>query len=298
MIIKKEVLYLTILLSGTKRSKELLTIFREKTQKLKDHHQVTPKLVVITVGEDPASQVYVGQKEKKANQIGFDFEWVKFPEAVPETELIAKIDELNADSKVNGMIVQLPLPQHLDERKMIERISPAKDVDGFHPYNLGKLIANQATVIPCTPKGILNLLKAHDITLSGKNVVIIGRSLIVGLPLQMLLTHENATVTVCHTKTKDLKAHTKRADIIVVATGRPGLLTKEHIQPGAVVIDVGINRLPDGSLAGDVAFEEVEDMVSAITPVPGGVGPMTVAMLMEQTLECACRQYEIDYQTL
>lgn len=289
---------MTILISGTSRSKELMNIYQEKTRNLKSKFNITPKLVVITVGEDPASQVYVGQKEKKAKHLGFDFDWMKFPETVNQKEVEETIDALNSDPKVNGMIVQLPLPKHLDERVVIEKILPEKDIDGFHPYNLGKLIANQSQLIPCTPKGILDLLNAYEIEIAGKNVVIIGRSLIVGLPLQMLLTHQDATVTVCHSKTKDLSSYTKSADIVIVAVGKARMLKKEDIKNGAVVIDVGINRLDNGKLVGDADFDEVKEITSAITPVPGGVGPMTVAMLMEQTLICACQQNGVNYHSI
>ncbi|MBS4461507.1 bifunctional methylenetetrahydrofolate dehydrogenase/methenyltetrahydrofolate cyclohydrolase FolD [Aerococcaceae bacterium zg-B36] len=286
------------ILSGLDRSKVLLAQYKQQVAQMKAQFNIVPKLVVITVGEDPASRVYVGQKEKKAKSIGFDFEWLTLPETITQQELLNTINQLNADSSVNGMILQLPLPQHLNERLLLEAIAPHKDVDGFHPINMGKLMANQATLLPCTPKGILDLLKAHQIEMSGKHVVVVGRSLIVGLPLQQLLIHENATVTVCHSRTVDLKAMTKQADIIVSAVGQPALITKEMVKTGAVVIDVGINRQENGKLVGDVQYEEVSEVAAAITPVPGGVGPMTVAMLMQQTLQCACEQHQIDINSL
>ncbi|MBR7928376.1 bifunctional methylenetetrahydrofolate dehydrogenase/methenyltetrahydrofolate cyclohydrolase FolD [Aerococcaceae bacterium zg-ZUI334] len=286
------------ILSGIDRSKVLLAHYKQQVAQMKAQFNIVPKLVVITVGEDPASRVYVGQKEKKAKSIGFDFEWLTLPKTISQQELLNTINQLNADTGVNGMILQLPLPQHLNERLLLEAIAPHKDVDGFHPINMGKLMANQATLLPCTPKGILDLLKAHQIEMSGKHVVVVGRSLIVGLPLQQLLIHENATVTVCHSRTVDLQAMTKQADIIVSAVGQPALITKEMVKPGAVVIDVGINRQENGKLVGDVQYEEVSEVAAAITPVPGGVGPMTVAMLMQQTLQCACEQHQIDINSL
>lgn len=289
---------MTRIMSGTQRSKEIMVELIEKTKQLRSKYNVIPKLVVITVGEDPASQVYVGQKQKKAKLIGFDFEWKTFSEQTTQEVLISEIEKLNQDMLINGIIVQLPLPKHLNEKEIIDIISPMKDVDGFHPINMGNLVANCSVVQPCTPKGIIDLLIANEIQLEGKNVAIIGRSLIVGLPLQLLMTHYNATVTLCHTKTKDLSIYTKMADIVVVAAGRPGLITADYLKDDAIVIDVGINRLANGKLVGDVDFETVKEKVSAITPVPGGVGPMTVAMLMEQTLQCTCLQNNIDYQTL
>ncbi|MBS4455260.1 bifunctional methylenetetrahydrofolate dehydrogenase/methenyltetrahydrofolate cyclohydrolase FolD [Tuanshanicoccus lijuaniae] len=286
------------ILSGLKRSKVLLAQYKQQVAQMKEQYHVVPKLVVITVGEDAASMVYVGQKEKKARAIGFDFEWLTLPETITQQELLSTIEQLNEDSRVNGMILQLPLPTHLQERLLLETIAPHKDVDGFHPINMGKLMANQATLLPCTPKGIMDLLAAHHIELSGKHVVIVGRSLIVGLPLQQLMTHANATVTICHSRTKDLASLTKQADIIVSAVGQPGLISKAMVKSGAVVIDVGINRQANGKLVGDVQYDEVSEIAAAITPVPGGVGPMTVAMLLQQTLQCACEQYHINMDAL
>lgn len=289
---------MTIIMSGTQRSKELTAIFTAKTKALADKYQVTPKLVVITVGEDPASIVYVGQKEKKAKAVGFDFEWITFGDDITQTQLLAKIDQLNQDKKVNGILVQLPLPKHLNDKEILEHISPDKDVDGFHTLNIGRLVANQAELIPCTPKGVMDLLEAYNIEIVGKNVVIIGRSLIVGLPMQLLMIHQHGTVTVCHSRTKNLEEFTKNADIIIAAVGQAEMIKAHHVKPGVVIVDVGINRLPNGKLVGDVAFDEVKELAYAITPVPGGVGPMTVAMLMEQTLRCACMQNGIDFEEL
>lgn len=285
---------MTKILSGRERAKELLGQYKTRVSDLKSKG-VTPKLVVISVGDDPASKVYVGQKEKQSQSIGFDFEWIKLDQEIEETELAGLIETLNGDVKVHGMILQLPLPDHLNEKALLNLISPEKDVDGFHPVNMGKLMANQADLVACTPKGIMDLLLANQIDLEGKHVVIVGRSLIVGLPLHLLFTHANATVTVCHSKTPDLAAYTRQADILVSAVGRPQLIQAHMVKEGAVIVDVGINRLESGKLVGDVDFEGVKDKVSAITPVPGGVGPMTVAMLLGQTLERAINQ--INHET-
>jgi len=286
---------MTTIINGKLRSQKLVADFTNVVARLAEV-SVVPKLVVVTVGQDEASKVYVGQKQKTALKIGMSFDWLTLPESTTQAELSEQIRQLNEDDTVSGMIVQFPLPQHLSEKQVKEEILPSKDVDGFHPYNVGKLVANDATVVACTPKGIINLLSAYDIDPSGKNITIVGRSQIVGLPLSLLLTHLNGTVTVCHTRTADLKAHTRNADIIISAVGRAGTITADHLKDGAVVIDVGINRLPSGKLVGDVEYEEVFDKVSAITPVPGGVGPMTVAMLMEQTILCACIQNNLDPQ--
>ncbi|MBG9989241.1 bifunctional 5,10-methylenetetrahydrofolate dehydrogenase/5,10-methenyltetrahydrofolate cyclohydrolase [Aerococcaceae bacterium DSM 111176] len=285
------------LLSGKERSKVLVDHFKEAIAKL-NKYEVTPKLVVVTVGEDPASKVYVGQKQKRAQTIGMDFEWLVLPENTTQDKLLEEIQIRNEDPKVSGIIVQLPLPKHLDENQAIEAISPQKDVDGFHPYNLGRLVENNAELVPCTPKGIMDLLNYYNIEVSGKNVVIIGRSQIVGLPLALLMTHANATVSVLHTRTQNPAQYVQQADIIVTAAGNPNSINEDDIQPGTVVVDVSILRGEDGKLHGDVDFEAVIDKVKAITPVPGGVGPMTVAMLMEQTIQCACRQNNIDPQEI
>ena len=245
------------------------------------------------MGDDAASKVYVGQKQKRALSLGMEFQWITLSTDVPQEHLHQVILSLNEDTSVSGIIVQLPLPEHLDEQLVTEMISPEKDVDGFHPYNIGHIVEGHNELVPCTPKGIMYLLDAYGIDVEGKNVVIVGRSQIVGMPLSILMTHAHATVTVCHTRTKAMRKHLKEADIVVVAAGKPGLVQREDIKEGAVIIDVGINRLDNGKLAGDVDYDSVEDKVSAITPVPGGVGPMTVAMLMQQTIECACRQNNI-----
>ncbi len=281
------------ILDGRQRSQELTELYTQAVEKLKKV-SVTPKLVVITVGEDPASFVYVRQKKRRAEAVGMDFEWVTLGDETSQEELEATIDKFNDDSKTSGIIVQFPLPNHLSESRAMDRIAIEKDVDGFHYYNAGLLVAGKAEFKPCTPKGILNLLEAHDIDVAGMDAVVIGRSQIVGMPIAIDLIHHNATVTVCHSRTKDLKFHTQRADLIVVAIGNAHMLDASYIKEGTILIDVGINRLDDGKLVGDVDYEDVKDKVKAITPVPGGVGPMTVAMLMEQTILAAIRQHGLD----
>lgn len=248
---------------------------------------ITPGLAVIQVGSDPASTVYVRNKHKACLEVGITSYQIELPEATTEEELLSKIDELNADEAVSGILVQLPLPAHIDEQKVIERISPRKDVDAFHPENVGRIMIGNYSFLPCTPAGVMELLAYYNIEVSGKRCAVIGRSNIVGKPMAHLLMEKNGTVTVCHSRTKDLAEITRSADLLVVAIGRAGFLTADMVKEGAVVIDVGINRLPDGRLCGDVAFDEVERVASAITPVPGGVGPMTITMLMKNTLMAA-----------
>ncbi len=245
---------------------------------------VTPGLAVVLVGEDPASEIYVRNKHKACEEVGIYSRVIKLPEDTKEEDLLKLIDELNQDSALDGILVQLPLPKQIDSDKVIERILPSKDVDGFHPVNAGKLLTGQTGFVSCTPLGILELIKSTGIDISGKEAVVIGRSNIVGKPVAHLLLQENATVTICHSKTKNLKEVCQRADILVAAIGKPQLITADYVKGGAVVIDVGINRLPDGKLVGDVAFETVKEKASYITPVPGGVGPMTITMLLANTL--------------
>lgn len=266
-------------------------ILDELTVKVKQLDTV-PNLVVIQVGNDPASSVYVRNKERTAERVGINSETVKLSKHITQDELLEIIDKYNNDSLVNGILVQLPLPKHIDEQVILEAISPMKDVDGFHPLNVGKLNIGQKQMIPSTPAGIMELLKANHIELEGKHVVIVGRSNIVGKPLAHLLLEANATVTIAHSKTKDLKHLTKQADILVVAVGQPEFITKDYVKTGAVVIDVGINRTESG-LKGDVDFNNVKSKVAAITPVPGGVGPMTIAMLMNQTYQAYRTQNDI-----
>lgn len=242
-------------------------------------------LAVIQVGNDPASTVYVGNKKKACEYIGIHSLSYELPEETTEEELLALVEKLNQDSNVHGILVQLPLPSHIDEDKVIQKISPKKDVDGFHPQSVGALSIGEPGFVSCTPAGVIQLLKRSGVKIDGSECVIVGRSNIVGKPMAMLMLRENATVTVCHSHTKDLKEVTRRADILIVAVGKPRFITKEYVKEGAVVIDVGIHRNEDNKLCGDVDFADVEPVASAITPVPGGVGPMTIAMLMNNCVE-------------
>ena len=243
-----------------------------------------PGLAVIKVGDDPASAVYVRNKHKACLDVGVRSYQIEMPENTEESVLLSKIDELNADPEVDGILVQLPLPKHISEEAVILRIDPKKDVDAFHPVNVGKIMTGNYTFLPCTPAGVIELLKYYNISIEGKNCTVIGRSNIVGKPMSLLLLENNGTVTICHSRTKNLSEITQKSDIIVVAIGRANFLTADMVKPGAVVIDVGINRLADGKLCGDVDFAEVEKKASYITPVPGGVGPMTITMLLKNTL--------------
>ena len=247
----------------------------------------SPKLAVVLVGEDPGSTSYVQSKGKAALEVGFEYCGIHKPETISESELLDIVAELNADETIDGILVQLPLPNHIDEDRIIDAIRPDKDVDGFHPMNVAALWQKRPGIRPCTPKGIIKLMKATGIDISGKNAVVIGRGDIVGLPLSKLLLDENATVTICHSYTKNLKEICAQADIIVPAVGKPHIVTEDMVKPGAVVIDVGINRNPEtGKVCGDVDFDAVAPKTSFITKVPGGVGPMTIACLMESTFEC------------
>ena len=254
---------------------------------------VTVGLAVIIVGEDPASKVYVANKKKACEALGIISEEYALPENTTEEELLALINELNAKKSINGILCQLPLPRHLDEKIIINSILPEKDVDAFHPHNVGRIMIGDYDFVPCTPAGVMEMLAHENIEVEGKNCVVIGRSNIVGKPMNMLLLHKNGTVTICHSKTRNLKEICLGADILVAAVGRPNFVTADMVKEGAVVIDVGINRV-DGKLCGDVDFQNVKDKVSAITPVPGGVGPMTIAMLMQNTLTAAIRQNNIN----
>ncbi len=246
-----------------------------------------PGLAVIIVGEDPASQVYVRNKKKGCEEVGFYSEVYELGAETTQEELNSLIDKLNADEKIHGILCQLPLPKHLDENEVILRIDPKKDVDAFHPYNVGKIMIGDYDFLPCTPAGVMALLERSGIEVSGKECVVVGRSNIVGKPQAMLLLHANGTVTVCHSRTKDLAAVCRRADILVAAIGKADFFGADMVKEGAVVIDVGMNRRPDGKLTGDVNFSEVEPKASYITPVPGGVGPMTITMLLKNTLTAA-----------
>jgi methylenetetrahydrofolate dehydrogenase (NADP+)/methenyltetrahydrofolate cyclohydrolase len=245
------------------------------------------QLTVVLVGDHPASATYVRNKQRTAEKVGLKNTLIHLPGDVSEDTLLAEIDRLNADTEVDGILVQLPLPSHISEQVVIERIAPEKDVDGFHPMNAGKNFVGLSAVWPCTPAGIMEMFEREQIDVAGKHAVVVGRSNIVGKPMAMMLLAANATVTLCHSRTQDLAALTRTADIVVAAVGQPGLITAAHVKPGAVVVDVGMNRV-DGKLMGDVAFEEVAPIAGAITPVPGGVGPLTVAMLMKNTVRLGC----------
>lgn len=268
-----------MILDGKKVRLEVLKNLKEKLLELDRQLGLT----VIQIGNDPASNTYVNQKAKMANELGFNFNHIKLDSNITEIEVLSLIDNLNNNELVDGILVQMPIPNHLNSKVIQNAINPLKDVDGLTDINMGKLVHNVDTLIPCTPEGIIELLNYYNINLSGKNITIIGRSDLVGKPLASLFTNYNATVTLCHSKTNNLKHYTSNADIIVAALGKPKFIKADDIKEGAVVIDVGINRLENGKLCGDVNFEEVKDKASYITPVPGGVGPMTVAMLAKNT---------------
>lgn len=273
------------LIDGKKTSKKRLEQLKTELSELQALGKPQPKLVVILVGEDPASQVYTKRKTKVAHEIGLASELLTFPADFPQAELLALIERLNADGTVHGVLIQLPLPQHIDEKTVLNAVDPDKDVDGFHPMNLGRLLSGDLPpALPCTPAGIMTLLDEYSVDLTGKHAVVIGRSTIVGKPMGLLLLQANATVTFCHSRTQNLSEICQTADILVAAIGIPQKITAEYVKPGAVVIDVGINRTNDGRLVGDVNFESVLPKASLITPVPGGVGPMTIATLMANTL--------------
>lgn len=277
---------MAMLIDGKKISAEVRAEIREKTEALKKEG-IHPGLAVIIVGEDPASQVYVRNKAKACEEVGFYSEVYRLPENTAQEELNALVDSLNVNDKIHGILVQLPLPKHLDETEVLLRINPDKDVDAFHPYNVGNIMIGDYRFLPCTPAGVMELLKRSNIDPAGKKCVVIGRSNIVGKPMAMLLLHANGTVTICHSRTKDLAAVCREADILVVAIGRADFVGADMVKQGAVVIDVGMNRRADGKLTGDVDFAAVEPLASAITPVPGGVGPMTITMLLQNTLTAA-----------
>ncbi len=279
------------IIDGKRISGEIKDEVREQVEALKKQgREIT--LAVIQVGKDPASTVYVGNKKKACEYVGIRSLAYELPEETTEKELLEKVKELNQDGQVDGILVQLPLPAHICENRIIEAISPKKDVDGFHPQSVGALSIGKEGFVSCTPAGVLMLLKRSGIEIEGKECVVMGRSNIVGKPMAMLLLRENGTVTVCHSRTQNLKEIAKRADILVVAVGKPKFVTEEYVKPGACVIDVGIHRNENNKLCGDVDFERVEPVAGAITPVPGGVGPMTIAMLMYNCLWAAKRENE------
>ena len=271
-------------LDGKETAKLLRAEFANRVSELKEKHGRAPGLAVIIVGEDPASKVYVRNKKLGCDEVGFNSRVYELDNDTPEDKLLTLIDKLNRDDEIDGILVQLPLPRQIDPDKVIAAISPEKDVDAFSEINVGKIMIGDYTFAPCTPSGIMALLERYGISPSGKNCVVIGRSNIVGKPMAMLLLHANGTVTVCHSRTNDLAAITKNADILVAAVGKANFVTADMVKKGAVVIDVGMNRNADGKLCGDVAFEEVAPLCSYITPVPGGVGPMTITMLLKNTL--------------
>ena len=285
------------IIDGNAIAAEMREEIKTETAKLRNEHGVTPGLTVVLVGEDPASQVYVRMKGKACNDVGVFSDERRLDADTPEADLLKLIDELNADEKVHGILVQLPLPKHIDESKILLAIDPAKDVDGFHPVNVGKMMTGQETFLPCTPHGVVQMLVRSGVEIPGRYVVIVGRSNIVGRPLVNMLSqkndHANATVTCVHTRTKDMAGYTQQADIVIAAAGRPNMVTADMVKDGVVVIDVGVNRVDDPKakrgyrLVGDVDFEGVKEKASAISPVPGGVGPMTITMLLYNTVTAA-----------
>lgn len=280
------------IISGVEIAKKVRENIASQVTELKQQG-VIPGLAVILVGDNQASKTYVANKEKACQQLGMHSVLIKLPETVSQEELLVKINELNEDNSIHGILVQLPLPKHIEEKSVIEAISPAKDVDGFHPENIGKMMTGQDTFYPCTPYGVIVMLEHIGYNPAGKHAVIVGRSNIVGKPAGQLLLNMDATVTYVHSKTVDMAKYTKQADILVVAVGKRDVITSEHVKPGAIVIDVGMNRNDEGKLCGDVAYDEVKEVASYITPVPGGVGPMTITMLMHNTLKAARRIHSL-----
>lgn len=277
------------IIDGKAIAKSIRAELKEEIDALKASG-TTPGLAVVIVGDDPASHTYVNSKEKSSKEIGIYSEVHRYPADLSEEALLAKVDELNNDPAIHGILVQLPLPKHISEDKVIDAIAPEKDVDGFHPVSVGKMVIGKDSFYSCTPYGIMKMLEKENISLEGKHVVVIGRSNIVGKPAALLSLMNNATVTICHSRTKDLPAIARQADVIIAAVGIPNYVTEEHVKPGAVVIDVGINRLETGKLCGDVDFDRVKETAGAITPVPGGVGPMTITMLLYNTVKSAKAQ--------
>lgn len=281
---------MAVIIDGKATAQAVRGALRDEVAAFVAEKKTAPGLAVVIVGSDPASQVYVRNKHKACGEVGMYSEVHELPAETTEDELLLLIDKLNEDAKIHGILVQLPLPKHLDEEKVILAIDPKKDVDAFHPQNVGKIMIGNFSFVPCTPAGVMELLKHYNIDPAGKHCVIIGRSNIVGKPQAMLMLKENATVTICHSKTADLAQIAKSADILVAAVGKANFVTADMVKEGAIVIDVGINRNADGKLCGDVDFSSVEPLVSYITPVPGGVGPMTITMLLKNTLTAAKEQ--------
>jgi methylenetetrahydrofolate dehydrogenase (NADP+)/methenyltetrahydrofolate cyclohydrolase len=281
---------MAIILDGKKVAAEIKEELKQSTEAFVELYGKRPCLAVVQVGDNPASTVYVNNKIKSCQEIGFVSKSFHYTSAMTENELINLIADLNHDETIHGILVQLPLPEHINEANIIKVIDPKKDVDSFHPYNVGCLMTGETSFLPCTPAGIMELLRRYNIDVAGKECVIVGRSNIVGKPIAQLLLQQNGTVTVCHSKTYNLAEHCRKADILICAIGKPKFFTAEYIKPGAVVIDVGINRDENNKLCGDVDFEVVKDRAGAITPVPGGCGPLTIAMLMKNTYTAAYQQ--------
>ncbi len=275
------------LIDGKSLANKVQTNVASEVEKLKQIKNIVPGLAVILIGDDPASHAYVKMKAKACEKVGFYSITHNMPDTISQDEIIATIEMMNNNPRIDGILVQLPLPRHVDTDRILEVIDPKKDVDGFHAYNVGRLVTNLESFVACTPLGVMKMFEEYSISLKGKDICVVGASNIVGKPMASLLLNANATVTVTHIHTKDLKAHTSRADVIVVGVGVPGLIKEDMVKVGAVVIDIGINRLKDGTLVGDVDFENVSKKCDYITPVPGGVGPMTIAMLLSNTLKAA-----------
>ncbi len=279
------------ILDGKSLSQKIKENIKKEVVELEEKG-IVPGLAVILVGNDPASETYVNMKEKACKYVGFYSIVHKMPDTITQDEILETIKMMNKNPRIDGILVQLPLPKHIDTTKILEAIDPAKDVDGFHPYNMGKLVENLDSFAPCTPIGVMEILKEYNINLEGKDVCVVGASNIVGKPMAALLLNANATVTITHIYTKDLASHTKKADIVIVGVGVPHLIKEDMVKDGAIVIDIGINRLEDGRIVGDVDFENVSKKCKFITPVPGGVGPMTIAMLLQNTLKAAKRRVQ------
>ncbi|MCR8843160.1 bifunctional methylenetetrahydrofolate dehydrogenase/methenyltetrahydrofolate cyclohydrolase FolD [Paenibacillus sp. SC116] len=280
------------LMNGKAVAQAMREEMKQEVQKLQSAG-VQPGLAVVIVGEDPASQVYVNSKHKTCLELGYYSEVHRLPEDTTQEHLLELVGTLNAQSNIHGILVQLPLPKHIEEKAIIDAIAVEKDVDGFHPVSVGNMVIGDESLLPCTPAGVIELLKRHDVEIAGKHAVVIGRSNIVGKPVSLLLQREHATVTMCHSRTTNMKELTKQADILIVAIGKANFVDRSFVKPGAVVIDVGVNRLDNGKLAGDVHFDDVSEVSSLITPVPGGVGPLTITMLMQNTLKAAKRIHNL-----
>lgn len=281
------------ILNGKELASKIRTSLKNEVKSLQDDYSITPGLAVILVGDDSASKTYVAMKARACKEVGIYSITHEMPNTISQKQIIETIEKINQNDLIHGLLVQLPLPKHLDTEEIIEAIDPQKDVDGFHPFNFGRLVIGHDSFAPCTPLGVITLLKEYNIDLSGANACVVGASNIVGKPLAAMLLNEGATVDLCHILTQDLAAHTKRADIVLVGVGKAGLLTKDMIKDGAVIVDIGTNRCEDGRLVGDVDFEQVSQKASFITPVPGGVGPMTIATLLQNTALAARKRIHV-----